>query len=395
MSSLRVCMVSPLFHPDLGGVGKQAIALTEYLYKSGIKILVICRDLKGVAQCNATPGLTIKSVKTLWPDQHDLDAKSVKNVLISLSFCFNLMRELIKSRKDYDIVHFHGSSLQLIFNVLPLKLMKKKVIAKVTGAKADREAGSFKGRYLFLGDLFIRILKKVDVFVAVSNEISDDLVQDGFDAKKIFKTTNFIIPDNFFPQMSAEKRNMIKSRLGIDIDKRIITFSGRLVPLKRVDVLLQAVQGVLRSRKDIQVLILGHGELKESLQKMAFNYGIAAFVSFKNSVPNILDYLQTTDIFVFPSEKEGMPNSLLEAMACRLPVIATRIGGVVDIVRDGENGLIVTPGNAEELKEAILRLIENTGLAEKIAENAYKDIKENFYINTIADKYIQLYKSLL
>lgn len=388
-------MVSPLFHPNLGGAGKQAVALTEYLYKSGIKIFVICRNLKGVAEWNPTPGLTIKSVRTLWAARHDLDAKSVKNVLISLSFCFNLMRELIKSRKDYDIVHFHGSSLQLIFNVLPLKLMKKKVIAKVTGAKADREAGSFKGRYFFIGNLFIRILKKVDVFIAVSNEISDDLVQDGFDSKKIFKTINLIIPENFFPERIAEKRNKIKSRLGIDIDKRIITFSGRLVPLKRVDVLLEAVQGVLKTRKDIQLLILGHGELKESLHRMASDFGIGAFVSFKNSVSNILDYLQITDIFVFPSEKEGMPNSLLEAMACRLPVIATRIGGVVDIVRDGENGLIVTPGNAEELKEAILMLLENTSLAEKIAENAYRDIKENYYIDSVADKYVELYRRVL
>jgi glycosyltransferase involved in cell wall biosynthesis len=388
-------MVSPLFHPNLGGVGKQAIALTEYLCRSGTKIFVICRNLKGVAEWDPVPGLIIKSVGTLWPAQHDLDAKSVKNVLISLSFCFNLLRELIKSRKDYDIVHFHGSSLQLIFSVLPLKLMKKKIVAKVTGAKADREAGSFKGRYFFMGDLFIRILKKVDVFIAVSNEISYDLIQDGFDSKKIFKTTNFIIPDNFYPERSAEKRNEIKSRLGIDIDKRIITFSGRLVPLKRVDVLLQAIQGVLKSRKDIQALILGHGELLESLKRMASDFGIDAFVSFKNSVPNILDYLQITDIFVFPSEKEGMPNALLEAMACRLPVIAARIGGVVDIIRDGENGLIVTPGNAEELKETILMLIGDVALEKKIAENAYNDIKENYYINKIADKYMQLYGSMM
>ncbi|TAL27283.1 MAG: glycosyltransferase family 1 protein, partial [Nitrospirae bacterium] len=356
---------------------------------------VICRKITGVPEWNRATGPTIKELITIKLSRHDLEAKSIMNILISLNFCFALMGALIRHRRTYDIVHFHGASLPLILNLFVLKLMKKKIIAKVTSSKSDREVGSFKGRYWFIGDILIRILGKVDFFIAISGEIKAALIKDGIEERKIIEISNFIKRDEFFPETDAERKKIIKNKLGIDISKRIITLSGRLVHRKRVDVLLEAVAKVLKTRKDIQVIILGHGELMNDLLDMAADLKIQNYVSFRGMVSNILDYLHVTDIFVFTSEIEGMPNSLLEAMACRLPVIATRIGGVVDIIEDGENGIIVTPGNAEELKEAILRLIENSDLAETIAENAYKKIKENYYIGSVADKYIQLYQKVL
>ena len=392
---VRICMVSPLYHPELGGVGRQAVALTEYLYNLGVKVSVMCRDIKSIPEWNPALGLQVTKIKTFGSTRHDLEAKSIRNVLISLSFSFNLMRMLIRYRNNYDIVHFHGASLPLIFNVLPLKFIKKKIIAKVAGAKMDREAGSFKGKYICIGDIFIRILKNVDIFVAVSSEIRDDLIKDGFNTGKIFKTTNFILPDIFYPERNAGKRREIKKKLNVDNNKTIITFSGRIVPRKRIDILLKAIHEVLKTRNDIQLIILGEGELREKLQRMTAELGIAEYVFFKGFISNILDYLQITDIFVFTSDKEGMPNSLLEAMACRLPVIATEIGGVVDLIENRENGLLIKPGDVTGLKDAILNLLENIQLSEKIAENAFLTIRDRYYIDKVANKYILLYKKVL
>lgn len=388
-------MVSPLYHPKLGGVGRQAVVLSEYLYRAGINVSVICRDIKDIPEWTPEPGLIIKKIWTLGSTKHDLEAKSVKNVLISLSFCINLLMTLIKHRRNYDIVHFHGASLPLILNVLPLKCMKKKIIAKVAGAKMNREAGSFRGKHFGVGDFFICILKKVDLFIAVSSEIRDDLINDGFDPERIFKTSNFIMPDKFYPETDMKRRQEIKNRLGIDTRKKCITFSGRLVPLKRLDILLKAVQAVSRKRKDFMVVILGQGELEAGLKKMASELGIDSHVLFKGHVPNILDYLHATDLFVFPSEKEGMPNALLEAMACGLPVIATRIGGAIDIIEDKKNGLLVTAGDVEELKDAMLKLLEDEQLSKSISEEAYRTIREKYYIDKVAGKYISLYKRVL
>lgn len=388
-------MVSPLYHPDIGGVGRQAIALSEYLAKSGLTVLVMCRKFKGLPDWRPEGEAQVISVPSLGSRKFDLEAKSAVNFLISLSFCLNLMIYLIRHRKEYDIVHFHGASLQLILNVLPLKLMNKKIVAKVAGAKMNIEAGSFRGKYLFLGNLFVRILRSVDMFVAITDEIRIDLIREGYHPERIFKASNFIAPQHFYPEEDSGNRNTIRKRLGINEGKKVITFSGRLVWRKRLDVLLDAVAGVCQKRKDFIVVILGAGELMEDLRRYTAALGITEVVVFRGNVPNVLDYLQVSDLYLLTSETEGMPNSLLEAMACRLPVIATKIGGVVDIVESGRNGILVPPGDVSALRDAILSLLSDTSERERLAVEAYRTIRENYYIEAVASRYADLYRSLL
>ena len=388
-------MVSPLYHPELGGVGRQAVFLGEHLHKAGVKTMVICRDIVGMPPWEPLSGMKIIRLSSLGNRKYDLEAKSLANLFISLSFSFNLMASLIRERQSYDIVHFHGSSLPLLINVIPLKLMHKRIVAKVAGAKMSIEAGSFRGKYLGIGNLFIRVLKKVDRFVAITDEIRDDLLKDGFAAERIFKTTNFIMPGRFFPVSGAAEKEEKKKAIGITDDRQVVTFSGRLVQRKRVDVLLKAVALTVKRRQDFHVLILGQGELMESMKRLAADLGLDGIVQFRGFDSNILDYLHATDIFLFTSDREGMPNSLLEAMACRLPVIATRIGGVVDIVEDQRNGLLVEPEDPEGLQHALLTLLNDRGLAEQLADEAYRTIEERFYLEKIGSRYIQLYESLL
>ena len=127
----------------------------------------------------------------------------------------------------------------------------------------------------------------------------------------------------------------------------------------------------------------------------ADEFGIADKVTFVGWVDDVSDYLRTADIFVLPSLQEGLPNSLLEAMACGLPVVATRIGGVVDIVKDGENGILVEPGDPKGMAEGIVRLFKDQEFARKIARNAFQTIKNSYSIDSIVPRYIELYRQLL
>ncbi len=113
----RVCVVSPLYNPNLGGVGRQAIALTEFLNRSGVEVFVICRHMQGMPTNQFINGVLIKKIHAFNPHKHDLEEKTFGNLLISLSFCAGLILKLIKYRKNYDLVHFHGASLPLIFSV--------------------------------------------------------------------------------------------------------------------------------------------------------------------------------------------------------------------------------------------------------------------------------------
>ena len=369
--------------------------MTEKLHQAGLQVFVLCRRIQGLPRWRPAEGIPITAVPSLGSRSHDLEEKTFGNFLISFSFSLSLLAALIRFRRDYDLVHFHGASLPLIVNVLFLKVMGKKIVAKVAGAKMNIEAGSFRNTHLLAGNMFIRILKHVDAFVAISDEIMEDLTKDGFVPEKICRIPNFVLPDHFYPPRDAGDKKRAREKIGIRSDAFVVTFSGRLVQRKRVDILLHAVAEVVSRGNELRVLILGHGEMRSKLEQMAAELGIEGRVSFTSFVTNILDYLHASDLFIFPSVKEGMPNALLEAMACGLPVIATRIGGVVDVIRDRDNGLLVSPGNAGELRDALLLLLESPEIRTAISARAGETIRQYYHIDSVAERYLALYREVM
>ena len=389
---LRVCMVSPLYHPGLGGVGRQAVYLSEFLHRSGLQIMIMCRDILGMPEWTPEKKMKIVRIKATDNRKFDLAATSIYNIIISVSFGINLLLKLIKHRDEYDIVHFHGASLPLILNVLPLKLLRKKIVAKVAGARNGIEAGSFRGKYCGIGNLFIRILNNVDVFVVISDEIFDGLIDDGFSKDKLFRTSNFINADLFSP--GSNDVRVKKVALKVNPGKHVIIFSGRLVPQKRADILLRAIALIEKNRDDFIVLILGQGSLYEELLRLATELDLGNRVEFRGFVANIVDYLHIASMYVLTSDHEGMSNALLEAMACKLPVISTRVGAVTDIIMNGKNGLVVETGDPLSVKNAIMSLLDEPELRERLADGAYTTIKGRFGIDVVAKKYIGLYESI-
>jgi glycosyltransferase involved in cell wall biosynthesis len=318
---------------------------------------------------------------------------SLLNLITSLSFSLGAALVLFKKRREYDLVHFHGASLPLILNIVFLKIYKKKVIAKVAAAKLGTEAGSLQGRYSLLGKILIWMLKKVDCFIATSEEIKEGLLKDGFDKDKIVKIPNFIDRSTFYPS-DEQSKAQIKNKLGLS-NTRVVTFSGRLVERKGAEILLEAWSRLMRDHQDIVLLILGGGPLEKKLKQQSRILGIEACVKFCGFVNNIRDYLAVTDVFVCPSFQEGFPNSVLESMACGLPVIGTKIGGVVDVIKDGENGLLVDAGDIDQLANAMKKLLSDGEYALALGENALKTITRHYDLNMISSKYVELYRTLM
>lgn len=390
---IRVCVISPLYHTSLGGVGRQALALTEKLESLGVKIFVIAREMKCVPKCVFSSRIPVYRAWALRPHVHILEEMSLSNLMISLSFCFSMALILFKKRKEYDLVHFHGASLPLITNILPLKLYGKKVVAKVASANQGTEAGSLRHKYSLFGQMLIQTLKKVDCFVATSKEIKKGLLNDGYNQNRIISIPNFVDQGVFHPS-NKELRNQAHKDFGFS-GETIVTFTGRLVEGKGVGVLLAAWGKVVVDFKNVCLLVLGKGPFESRLKKQCQNLRIEKNIRFLGLVNNVRKYLAMSDIFVFPSFQEGFPNSVLEAMACGLPVIATRIGGVVDVIKNEENGLLVEPGNVDQLADALKKLISDTEHASALGKNAIKTVRENYDINVIANKYIDLYAGLM
>jgi glycosyltransferase involved in cell wall biosynthesis len=392
--NIRLCIVSPLYHPSLGGLGKQAQLLTEKLSAKGFEVFVVARRMKGMPDAVFGPAVEVRRAWSIKPHIHTYEKVTLVNILISLTFSISCAFLLFRKRKDYDIAHFHGASLPLFINLPLLKLLKKKVIAKVAAAKIGSEAGSLRGRYFFLGSMIARGLKTVDAFVATTAEIGEGLRNDGIAESKINRITNFIDFTLFAPSRVRAKSEM-KAALGFAETDILVTFSGRFIRRKGIDYLLTAWKNVSKKFPAARLVLLGDGPLLPEMKKTSGLSGIGGSVDFRGHVDSVGDYLHITDIFVLPSLQEGMPNSLLEAMSFGLPVIASGIGGAVDLVEDGRTGILFEPGDVSGLSSAMLNLLNDPESGLRLGVEARKRILADFSIDRIAEQYMKLYSVVI
>jgi glycosyltransferase involved in cell wall biosynthesis len=162
----------------------------------------------------------------------------------------------------------------------------------------------------------------------------------------------------------------------------IIGYVGSLVRSKGVLNLIRSIY-LLKSKhkfRDIYLLVIGDGPLIEDLKVKIKEYGVSENVILKGYVQHhILPYYYNmTKLLVLPSYTEGLPSVILEAMACGTPVLATSVGAVPDIIKDGETGFLLKSNDPEHIARKIIELLNNPELLKKVSENAYNHVRENF-----------------
>jgi glycosyltransferase involved in cell wall biosynthesis len=388
----RVCVVSALYHPDLGGLGRQAQLLSERLREEGVELFVIARKMKIEGTSTFSPNVEVVRVPSLFPKHHILEEISLKNVLISVVFSLGCLGVLIQRRKSYDLVHFHGASIPLFVALPFLKCMGKKVVAKVAAANLGTEAGSLSGKYWIIGTLLTRMVRKVDAYVAISQEIREGLLSDGVPPGRIHRIDNFVDLSLFHPPAEGE-RDCLKRKLGFT-GNLLVLYSGRLVPRKGLEDLLGAWKEVVEDFPDARLVVLGDGPLLSSLKRLAATAGVSETVCFIGRVVNVQEILRAGDIFTLPSLQEGMPNALLEAMACGLPVVATRIGGVTDVIKDGKEGILVPPSHPAGIQAALRKILSNAVLRESFGSNAVRTILDRYGLESRLESYKSLYMTI-
>jgi glycosyltransferase involved in cell wall biosynthesis len=139
---------------------------------------------------------------------------------------------------------------------------------------------------------------------------------------------------------------------------------------------------------------LGDGPETAHLKQLIRHYGLEGRVLMQPAVNDVTAYLFSADIFVMPSHFEGLSNSVLEAMACGIPVIVTRVTGNKELVKDGFNGLLVEPRNTEQLTEVLAYLIKNPDKGAALGRHARESVEANYDLSVIAERYITLYQNL-
>jgi glycosyltransferase involved in cell wall biosynthesis len=176
-------------------------------------------------------------------------------------------------------------------------------------------------------------------------------------------------------------------------DTLTVGYVGRLVPGKRVDVLIDAFAALRLARK--RLLIIGEGPQQESLQRQAQARGVGAQVTFTGYREDRLQLLASLDVFVLPSESEGIPRCLLEAMAASVPVIASDIPGCRALVRHGETGELFAVGDVAGLAGALQRAAASPAQRLARAAAGRRHVREHYSAAAMAEQYLALYRRLL
>lgn len=193
----------------------------------------------------------------------------------------------------------------------------------------------------------------------------------------------------------SKNKQSFRSEIGLDKNDIVIGTVGRLVPVKNQAMLLRAAARLYEYHNNIKVLLIGDGPLENELVALATSLGIAPNVRFLGRRSNVPDILRTLDIFVLPSLSEGMSNTILEAMSCKLPVVATNVGGNSELVVHGLTGLLVQRNNHEEMCRKLEELVMNPDKREQMGSQGRKRVGSFFSIGKMIKNYESLYISML
>jgi len=214
----------------------------------------------------------------------------------------------------------------------------------------------------------------------------------GIPARRIQVIPNGVPLDD---RPGAATLSALRESLGIDQHHTVVGTVGSLYPVKGHKYLMDAVPSVLGRFPQTVFVIIGQGRLREELEAHAARLGVAANLRFLGHREDVHDLLSICDIFVLPSLSEGMPLALLEAMAAGLPAVATRVGGVTEVLEDRKTGLLVPSGDSDALADTIMTLLANPSLAKELGEAARRIAETRFALPGMVGAYEGIYSELI
>lgn len=175
-----------------------------------------------------------------------------------------------------------------------------------------------------------------------------------------------------------------------------ILFVGRLVREKGIDIFLKAIK-ILKNKysRNLKIVIVGNGPLKEDLGNLAVALGVNREVKLLGARKDVGKLMESSNIFVLSSRSEGLPMVALEAMSRGISIIATNVGGIPELIENGKEGILVPPEDSKALARAINNLLENKELREKLSQAAYKKVKKEFSIKSYSVHMLGFYRSLI
>lgn len=286
---------------------------------------------------------------------------------------------IVKSRQRIDIIHIHMSSYMSFFRKWFIfkysKWKKLKTIIHIHGSEFDL---FFNNSNRFIKKIIVDTFDTADAVIVLSKSW-----------KKFVQT--FSVNPHVYILYNGSSLNKFSGKIQNN-SKIIVLFMGRLGQRKGTYDLLQAFGKAIKIIPDLQLILGGDGDV-DQVREMVSKMGLRDHVTVPGwiSGEEKARIFKSCDIYVLPSYNEGLPGSILEAMAVGVPIISTPVGGIPETVIENRNGFLINPGDVDSLYEKIVKLGQNRKLREKMGSESQKIIKEKFEIECIVDRLGEIY----
>ncbi len=359
------------------------ILLAKELMKKGHDVYIISEGIKGFPEYEIFKGIHIYRGPIL--STYKGPEVSFSNILNRIISPIIEIKKLSKKGVEFDVIHsFSAARFFVLRTILAKKIVKSKDVKTIHTLKSYSR---FK-----LGNKFTRLLNSSDLITVSTKRFAKDLLKKGCNKNKIKIIKSYIDLKKFTPS------NKQKSKTKVNIKNNFVLYYGSLLENKGPYLLIKAMKKVFKENNDLKLVMVLRHEISKKYKKLIKSLNIEKNVLvIEKDVNNIEDYINAADIVALPYidliATEGNPSCILEAMACKKPIVTTDLPELREIVEPEKDVLIAISGNSESLAKQINRLLKDKKLQKKLAENAYKKSKE-FDVKKITKKFIKLYGEL-
>jgi glycosyltransferase involved in cell wall biosynthesis len=365
-------MVIQGFHPLVGGAERQLQLLAPQLRRRGVDVHVITRRYDGLPAFEVIDGIPVHRVAIPGPKP-----------VASLAFTFGAVAMVRRLRPD--VVHAHellspttaGVLAAALFSV-PL-LVKVLISGEVERLRTERPLGRLR---------WWVIRRQVRCVLAITDAIDGELARHGVPEGRRRLIPNGVDLERYAPASPAQ-RVAARARFGLPPTGPVVSFVGRLEEQKNLRQLVEVWPRVQARVPDATLVLAGTGSLGPALRELA-----DGSVRFLGSVDDVRALLQASEVFVLPSWREGLSNSLLEAMAAGLAVVTTAVGGTTEVVEHERSGLLVPPGDAAALEDALVRAVSDPSLRAALGHEARRVVDARFSLDDRVAQLCALYEEV-
>ena len=303
-------------------------------------------------------------------------SNTILRILNYLHLQIRLVQKIYKLKNEIDTYLFFIGGDTLLLPIVFSKILNKNIILLLAGSSIKTHQVNQDKLTFGLKILREPCLSLADNIVVYTSSLIQDYQIERYRHKSLIAHRHFLDFEAFTVTTPLPDRSPL------------IGYIGRLSDEKGVQHFVQALPAILGGREDLHVLIGGDGQLKESIEASLKEEGIVARVDLPgwishNDLPR---YLNRLLLLILPSYTEGLPNIMLEAMACGTPVLATPVGAIPDVILDGKTGFIMKNNSPECIAENVLRALEHPDL-ERIAEAGRRFVEENFTFERVVERW--------